>query len=179
MKSPVPQPVAAPEPNADRSFFDSILPSIKDFTDDQKLEFRSEVLSIFKRMRKSCLSNNVNFPNTSRHASVSNLTYAIPNLTQPQFPRSFTPLSNFSTNFFPEARSPQIPTNSYSSPNLPSLSTNFVPHPQIPTNLYLSPILSSQPFPQTLSARCFTPISPSIDIQLYNDNENIDLFKDA
>ncbi|GBN53285.1 hypothetical protein AVEN_207586-1 [Araneus ventricosus] len=37
MKSPVPQPVAAPEPNADRSFFDSILPSIKDFTEDQKL----------------------------------------------------------------------------------------------------------------------------------------------
>ncbi|GBM94935.1 hypothetical protein AVEN_82889-1 [Araneus ventricosus] len=89
MKSPVPQPAAAPEPDADRSFVDSILPSIKDFTEDQKLEFRSVVLSIVNRMRKSCISNNVNLPNTSRHVSVSNLTCAIPDLTQHLFHTTF------------------------------------------------------------------------------------------
>ncbi|GBM94937.1 hypothetical protein AVEN_82891-1 [Araneus ventricosus] len=89
IKSPVPQPAAAPETNADRSFVDSILPSVKDFTEDQKLEFRSVVLSIVKRMRKSRISNNVNLPNTSRHVSVSNLTCAIPDLTQPQFHTTF------------------------------------------------------------------------------------------
>lgn len=41
------------EINPDRLFFESVLPSISDFTEDQKLEFRCEVLNIIKRMRNS------------------------------------------------------------------------------------------------------------------------------
>lgn len=43
----------SPEPNPDRSFFESILPLISNFTEDQQLEFRGEVLSIIKRIRRS------------------------------------------------------------------------------------------------------------------------------
>lgn len=54
MNTPIPTPIAPAiqEPNPDRSFFESILPSISDFTEDQKLDFRCEVLNIIKRMRQ-------------------------------------------------------------------------------------------------------------------------------
>lgn len=45
----VPIPVA--EPNSDRIFFESILPFIKNLTEDQRLELRCEFLSIVKRLR--------------------------------------------------------------------------------------------------------------------------------
>ncbi|CAL1275995.1 unnamed protein product [Larinioides sclopetarius] len=176
MKSPVPQSAPAPEPpNADRSFFDSLLPSIKDFTEDQKLEFRCEVLSLVKRMRKSFSSNSLN---SHQHPTIQNLPHSITNLTQPLFSPSLTPLHNFFNNSFPETRPSQIPANSHlsSNPNLTSFSTNFAP--QIPANLYSSNCLA-QPFPQAIFSRCSTPISPSIDVQTYNDDEDIDLFKDG
>lgn len=54
MNTPIPTPTspAIQELNPDRLFFESILPSISDFTEDQKLDFRCEVLNIIKRMRK-------------------------------------------------------------------------------------------------------------------------------
>lgn len=54
MNTPIPTPTspAIQKLNPDRSFFESILPSISDFTEDQKLDFRCEVLNIIKRMRK-------------------------------------------------------------------------------------------------------------------------------
>jgi len=54
MNTPIPTPTAPviQELNPDRSFFESILPSISDFTEDQKLDFRCEVLNIIKRMSK-------------------------------------------------------------------------------------------------------------------------------
>lgn len=39
------------EPNPDKPFFENILLSIGDFTDDKKLEFRCEILKLIKRMR--------------------------------------------------------------------------------------------------------------------------------
>ncbi|KAJ2942750.1 hypothetical protein O0L34_g14938 [Tuta absoluta] len=36
----------------DKSFFDSLLPTVRSFDIDQKLEFRSEVLSLLKKIRK-------------------------------------------------------------------------------------------------------------------------------
>ncbi|KAK4884491.1 hypothetical protein RN001_000762 [Aquatica leii] len=44
---------ATPEINPDRSCFESILPSVSAFTEDQKLEFRCEVLNTIKRLRMS------------------------------------------------------------------------------------------------------------------------------
>ncbi|KAF0707593.1 MADF domain-containing protein [Aphis craccivora] len=54
MNTPIPTPTApvVQELNPDRSFFESILPSISDFSENQKLDFRCEVLNIIKRMRK-------------------------------------------------------------------------------------------------------------------------------
>jgi len=46
-------PTSVPEPKPDRSFFESILPSIKNFTEDQKIEFRSEVLNILRHEKFS------------------------------------------------------------------------------------------------------------------------------
>ncbi|XP_078048306.1 uncharacterized protein LOC144475855 isoform X1 [Augochlora pura] len=40
------------EYNADKSFFDSLIPSLSGFSEDQKLEFRIEILNIIKRMRQ-------------------------------------------------------------------------------------------------------------------------------
>lgn len=45
-------PALTPEPNADRAFFESLLPSISSFSEDEKLEFRSEILGIVQRMRQ-------------------------------------------------------------------------------------------------------------------------------
>jgi len=44
-------PPIVPKMNSDKSFFESINPSISSFTEDQKLEFRCEILNIIKRMR--------------------------------------------------------------------------------------------------------------------------------
>lgn len=54
MNTPIPTPTAPAiqELNPDRSFFESILPSISDFTEDQKLDFRCEVLNLIKRIKR-------------------------------------------------------------------------------------------------------------------------------
>lgn len=40
-------------PNPDRSFFESILPMIKDFDDDMKLDYRTEILQLTQRFNNS------------------------------------------------------------------------------------------------------------------------------
>ncbi|KOB70669.1 Uncharacterized protein OBRU01_14845 [Operophtera brumata] len=40
----------------DKSFFDSLLPAVKDFTIDQKLEFRSDIIKLIKNYRKNARS---------------------------------------------------------------------------------------------------------------------------
>ena len=83
MKAPIPSSTlaAVPEPNPDRSFFESILPSISDFTEDQKLEFRCEILNMIKRMRMSSRPQNYGYPpNIPYHTplNASCPTYPIP-----------------------------------------------------------------------------------------------------
>lgn len=41
----------------DKSFFDSLLPAVRDFTIDQKLEFRSDILKLIKQYRNSRVLN--------------------------------------------------------------------------------------------------------------------------
>ena len=66
LNTPIPSQIIripASEPNPNRSFFDSILPSIANLTEDQKIEFRCEVLNIIKRMRAATLpSQNYGYP---------------------------------------------------------------------------------------------------------------------
>lgn len=59
----VPSSAATPEQNDDRSFFESILPFVSCFTEDQKLDFRCEVMNVIKRIRLAQ-------QNTSEHRAV-------------------------------------------------------------------------------------------------------------
>ncbi|XP_029712837.2 uncharacterized protein LOC109405708 [Aedes albopictus] len=47
------QAPVAPEPNPDRAFFESLLPIVEKFSEDEKLDFRSQVLELVKSIRKS------------------------------------------------------------------------------------------------------------------------------
>ncbi|XP_022181892.1 uncharacterized protein LOC111041787 [Myzus persicae] len=68
MNTPIPttQPIV-PEINPDRSFFESLLPSISSFTEDQKLEFRCEILNIIKRMRNQPAVQQYGYPQINPH----------------------------------------------------------------------------------------------------------------
>lgn len=46
-------PKPTPVEDEDKSFFDSLLPTLRTFDTDQKLEFRAEVLRILQRIRRS------------------------------------------------------------------------------------------------------------------------------
>lgn len=111
----LPRPLVS-ETDPDRSFFESVLQSISNFTEDQKLEFRCEVLHIIKRMRNLPTTQNYEYvPNVPyfKSAHVPGPLYLIANhsnyLNRPQFPihsrtRLSTPVpqpQNPSMNFNP------------------------------------------------------------------------------
>ncbi|XP_076656101.1 uncharacterized protein LOC143360834 [Halictus rubicundus] len=112
-------PVPDPKPNADRSFFESILPSLTGFSEDQKLEFRCQVLNIICRIRQqnaaacSSVNTQLNFP---QH---------LPNFQPPLH------LTNDSTPARFNFHSPTVPhqnslRSSYISPSsAPGLCTNI------------------------------------------------------
>lgn len=56
VETPFPDPSVSyttPTEDEDRSFFESLLPAVREFNMDQKLEFRSEVLCLIKGLRSS------------------------------------------------------------------------------------------------------------------------------
>lgn len=55
-------PVTVELPDEDRAFFDSLIPTIKTFTADQKLDFRSEVLNIVRRMKRQSTTCSIHIP---------------------------------------------------------------------------------------------------------------------
>lgn len=131
----------APEPNPDRSFFESILPSITNLTEDQKLEFRCEVLNIIKRLRTAPSHNYGYQPNIQYNA--------------PRYPTS--ELSNYS----PQTTSTTDQHSKHLSPSLDF--SNYTQRPQFqqfpPRYSQFRP--SSAPFPQTrYPGHYFNPISP-------------------
>ncbi|XP_060858140.1 uncharacterized protein LOC132935564 [Metopolophium dirhodum] len=83
LNTPIPSQIIttpAPEPNPDRSFFDSILPSIANLTEDQKIEFRCEVLNIIKRMRAATLPpQNYGYPRINQDYLYANQTSQLSN----------------------------------------------------------------------------------------------------
>lgn len=50
-----PAPTPAPDDDEDRAFFNSLLPMVRGFTPDQKIEFRLELLKMVKRYRSGLL----------------------------------------------------------------------------------------------------------------------------
>lgn len=61
-------PVIVEPPDSNRSFFDSLIPMIKNFTEDQTLQFRSEVIELIRRIKRQSMVP----PET--HTTVSNPT---------------------------------------------------------------------------------------------------------
>lgn len=45
-------PVIVEPPDSNRSFFDSLIPMIKNFSEDQTLEFRSEVIELIRKIKR-------------------------------------------------------------------------------------------------------------------------------
>jgi len=158
MKAPLPSSTvtAVPEPNADRSFFESILPFVSGFTEDQKLEFRCEVLNIIRRMRiPQQNTSHINLPPQQRYTGYS--TYQSP----PNLLSSPTP---HCSNYLPQTPSHQ------SSTRIPELQPRPPPAP-----------LSQAPSP----GRYFQPVSPSTssstctEIQPYADEDSLNIFRDG
>lgn len=50
-----PTPTATPDDNEDKAFFNSLLPLVREFTPDQKIEFRLELLNMVKRYRSGLI----------------------------------------------------------------------------------------------------------------------------
>lgn len=119
MKAPIPVPsvAAVSEPDPDRSFFESILPSIRQFTEDEKLEFRSEILNLIQRMRTSSSSQT--------HRYQVNTPYIPSTLSYPTYEMSR------SSNFSPEPHSQQPPVQ-FSAPI--TESPNYSARIQFPHN---------------------------------------------
>ena len=82
------------EDDDDKAFFTSLLPSVKTFTPDQKLMFRSQVLQLVMSMKRNA--------ETTR-----NMTVPFPN---PPFPYEPNPSNNFPPgNFYPNQANQQYP----------------------------------------------------------------------
>lgn len=150
MKTPI-SAAAVPERNPDMSFFESILPSISGFTEDQKLEFRCEILNLIKRMR---MSNQQNI----RYAS--NMSYSTPSVSNVS---CSTPQSSHN---FPSSGFQQ-----YSSP--PSHSSNYFSQYQ-QTSQQLTELL---PRPGSFSRGSTS--SSTCDNQRYSEEESLDIFRDG
>lgn len=173
-KSPASSPVvaSAAESNPDRSFFDSIIPSIKDFTEDQKLELRCEILNIIKRMRNPpCSQNNGYSLRTHRHAYISCPPYPVPHpsnyIPQHEFNRSFPHPKPRSSRHFPDVHSPQIYPQ---GPSIP-ISSIYLPKNESQPSHYSVHDLK-QETPPASSPNC-------MDIHSNSDDENLDLFNSS
>ena len=152
MKAPLPSSTvtAVPEPNADRSVFESVLPSVSGFTEDQELKFPCEVLSVTRRMRISLQNtSHINFPPQQRYTGYS--TYQSPrHLLYSSTPHCSNCL-------------PQTPCHQ-SSTRIPELQPRPPPAP-----------LSQAPSP----GRYLQPVSPSAssstctEIQPYADEDSL------
>jgi len=128
MNAPIPSQIvpAVSEINPDRSFFESILPSISNFTEDQKLEFRCEVLRIIQQMRNPPATQNYEYsPNVPYYkpTHISGPLYPSPHhsnyLNRHQFP------INSQTRLTTSLTQPQSPTMHFNtiSPSASSSTT--------------------------------------------------------
>lgn len=168
LNTPIPEPtipIPASEPNPDMSFFQSILPSLANFSEDQKLEFRSEVLNIIKRLRSAP-------PHNYGHQQ-ANIQY-----NTPAYPTS--ELFNYSSQPISHQQSTHIlPTHNF---------FNYLHRPpfQQAGPMYSQPRPSSDPIIQTNdSGQYYNPISPSStnssagNIVINSEENNIDIFKNT
>lgn len=134
-----PIPVATTEPNVDRAFFESLLPTVCAFSEDEKLEYRSDVLNIVRQIRKrrrDAQSYSQNYTHQSTPMNPASplrpptqpATYS-PHVTQPQ-PNTSRPLHS---SFFWQPHSQhydlQESQPSYSRVNSPMVSPNSVVSP--------------------------------------------------
>ena len=93
-QAPISSHSGLPELNADRSFFESLFPPLSDFTEDQRLEFRSDALKIIQRMRREQTSLFNSQPVYTRYTVLqvpSHLPLPLPPASKPNYlPQNFT-----------------------------------------------------------------------------------------
>lgn len=178
MNTPIPYPAVNPPPesNPDRSFFESLLPALSGFTEDQKLDFRCEVLNIVKRMRQN-----------TRHTH-------IPSFQAHQFPQTFIPPSAYSASAIPVSQRQPVSNIAYPPPQNSSYSSvhpinqiqrpsyNYYPHPpelqltykRLPATVTSHTVLTGTPPPTPSSNSASNPISPSTptDTSLNPDDDD-------
>lgn len=94
MNTPVPHNTPAPEANDDRSFFESLIPMVSSFSIEQKLDFRSGVLNLVKKIRS-----------VSHSQGFSTYTHCAPD-TSPQQQQQFTNQPGVSSQYYPPPPSP-------------------------------------------------------------------------
>lgn len=148
MTKPMPTPPPVSEPDPDRSFFESVLPSIRKFDEDQKIQFRCEVLKIIQRMR------NIHQPNFPSHTYPPN-----PYLHQSIFPSSQNLRSSQSYPLPPQS----------TSTNYLTIIPPQTPFPQQMTELRPVASLSSSDF-------SIVNIKSPNDGTSQDQDESIDLF---
>ena len=149
-------PVAVEPPDEDKSFFDSLIPTIKSFNEDQKLDFRSEVLDVVKRIKRQNQTQipSMTFPSQTYHPMFS-----------PSY-QQFRPIQSQQINFPPPqhnlpptssiqytAADPTFSSMSATS-SVPSSSTTTATSPDIRTGFYPSQEPLPQP-PQTTDNEIF------------------------
>lgn len=102
-------PTPALEPNPDMFFFQSILPTITNLTEDQKLEFRCEVLNIIKRLRAA--------PNIQPNVQPNIQPYIQPKIqyNTPAYPSSGLPHYYSPQPTFHQNSTHSTPTQNFSS----------------------------------------------------------------
>lgn len=146
MKSTIPSPAVTriPESNSDRSFFESLLPLLNNFTEDQKLEFRSEVLNIIKQIRNQQNTAQTDSSLQQGYVRYTHQTFQSPlNVPYPSTPQSSmyfpqTPSHHYSTHTRRPLSAPEILSQE------PSPTATLSPNLQL-----LSPTTSSIAFAET------------------------------
>lgn len=148
MNTPIPTtPPIVPEINPDRSFFESLLPSISSFTEDQKLEFRCEILNIIKRMRNQTAVQQYGYPPNNPH---------------------YKPAHAYGQNMYPYSSYIE-----HSRPPQPNQCSTPITQFRTPLSTQLSQTTSTGV--PTISPTSST--SASMDNQYYSEEDSIDLFR--
>ncbi|CAH1170790.1 unnamed protein product [Phaedon cochleariae] len=180
MKAPIPSPTvtAPPEINPDRSFFESLLPSVSAFTEDQKLEFRCEVLNTIKRLRMSQHSTQF-IPQCNVRQQERYTGYAATISTYQSQPHQLTP----SRQHVP--RLTELRPFSFSTPHVASATlsqpspTWSQPSPAwsgpSPTWSQTSTALS-QPYTSGLITQPISPSDGSVSLDVDREEESIELY---
>lgn len=172
MDTPMPTTAVA-EVNPDRAFFDSLLPSISAFTEDEKLEFKTDVLNSIKRIRQArqipateplhqtspstpILSRSLPETSTFLPSTIQQSISSTPTLLPPHMSQLYTP---------------RIPRS------IPTTST-FIPQTfhDLQARPQSTPSIMAQPFPRHYTPQS-SPSPSSQQSDLFYDEGDLNIYQ--